>query len=90
MEERDFFAETEEHYQATLNCPYCRQMAEYDLRWILRKKKASLPSRASEQDQQRFARARPYRVRKDDFVVCQNPKCRRRFEISGIQSVVLL
>ncbi|MBI3896193.1 MAG: hypothetical protein HY313_09705 [Acidobacteria bacterium] len=90
MEEKDFFTETEEHYPAMLNCPSCRQSAEYDLRWILRKKKSSLPPRTTEQDQQRFARARSYRVRKDDLVICKNQRCRKRFEISGIQSVVLL
>ena len=90
MEERDFFTETEEHYPATLHCPSCRQSAEYDLHWILRKKKPSLPPRATEQDQQRFAHARSYRVRRDDLVVCKNPRCRKRFEVSGIQSVVLL
>ena len=90
MEERDFFTETAEHYPATLNCPSCRQPAEYDLRWILRKKKSSLPPRATEQDRQRFARARSYRVRQDDMVACKNQRCRKRFEVSGIQSVVLL
>jgi hypothetical protein len=29
-------------------------------------------------------------VRKDDTANCQNPRCRKRFEVSGVQSVVLL
>jgi hypothetical protein len=28
--------------------------------------------------------------RKDDVVNCSNVRCRKRFEISGIQSVVLM
>ena len=90
MEERDFFVETEEEHAATLNCPFCRQSAEYSMRWIVRRKKAALPPRATEHDREAFARARPYRLRKDDVLICKNARCRRRFEISGIQSVVLL
>jgi hypothetical protein len=29
-------------------------------------------------------------VRKDDIAVCSNPRCRKRIEVSGVQSVVLL
>ncbi|MGH9785626.1 MAG: hypothetical protein ACRD88_15725 [Terriglobia bacterium] len=90
MDEKDFFTETEERHKAALNCPSCRQQAEYELRWVVRRKKNSLPPRATEEDRQRFAKARPYMVRKDDVTVCQNPRCRKRIEISGVQSVVLL
>ena len=90
MDEKDFFTESEERHKASLNCPSCRQQAEYELRWVVRRKKATLPPRASEEDRQRFARARAYMVRKDDAAVCLNPRCRKRFDVSGIQSVVLL
>lgn len=90
MEERDFYNETEQSYRASLNCPHCRQSAEYPLRWAVRKKKDSIPPRASEQDRARFAKFRSYMVRKDDLVNCLNMRCRKRFEVSGIQSVVLL
>ena len=90
MDEKDFFTEGEERHTATLHCPFCRQQGEYELRWVVRRKKASLPPRATDDDRQKFARARPYMVRKDDAAVCQNPRCRKRFEISGVQSVVLL
>ena len=90
MEEREFFTETEELHPATLHCPFCRQAESYDLHWIVRKKKASLPPRASEQDRAKFAHARSYMVRKDDVASCKNPRCRKRIEISGVQSVVLL
>ena len=90
MEERDFFTETQETRPATLNCPSCRQSETYDLRWVVRKKKASLPPRAGDDDRRRFAAARPYMVRLDDLVVCKNARCRKRFEVSGVQSVALL
>ena len=90
MEERDFFTEKEDLRPATLQCPSCREQASYDLRWIVRRKKASLPPRATEQDRQKFARAQPYMVRKDDLVSCKNIRCRKRIEVSGVQSVVFL
>ena len=36
----------------------------------------------------RFAKARSYMLRKDDLMACKNMRCRKRFEISGVQSVV--
>ena len=90
MEERDFYTEAEQKYKAALNCPHCRQSAEYELRWAVRKKKDSLPGRADEMDRAKFAKFRSYMVRKDDVVNCQNARCRKRFEVSGVQSVVLL
>ncbi|HEY7679296.1 MAG TPA: hypothetical protein VIC04_02175 [Terriglobia bacterium] len=90
MEERDFYSETEQKYKASLNCPHCRQAAEYELRWAVRKKKDSLPPRANEEDRAKFAKFRSYMVRKDDMVSCQNARCRKRFEVSGIQSVAFV
>ncbi len=87
MEERDFFTESEAARPATLNCPHCRTQDSYDLKWLIRKKKPSLPPRASEQDKARFAKFRSYSVRRDDMVMCKNPRCRKRFEVSGVQSV---
>jgi hypothetical protein len=86
MEERDFFDERTEKKPATLNCPHCHQTGEYEVSWLVRKKKASLPGRADERDRARFAKARTYMVRKDDMMVCKNLRCRKRFEITG-QSV---
>jgi hypothetical protein len=90
VEEREFFTEAEVTMPATLNCPSCRQQDTYELKWIQRKKKASLPPRASEEDRRRFAAARSYSVRRDDMVMCKNPRCRKRFEVSGVQSVAFL
>ncbi len=90
MDEKDFFTESERVLPAVLNCPHCRQQDSYELRWVVRMKKASLPPRASEQDRRRFEAARSYSVRRDDMVQCKNARCRRRFEVSGVQSVAFL
>lgn len=90
MREQDFFTETEELHAVRLNCPFCRSSEEYQLRWIMRRKKSGLPSRVSEEDRRKFGRAQSYMVRKDDVVSCKNIRCRKRFEISSVQSVVLL
>ncbi len=88
MEERDFFDERQEKKAATLNCPHCQQAAEYEVTWLVRTKKRQLPGRADERDRARFAKARSYMLRKDDMMACKNMRCRKRFEISGVQSVV--
>lgn len=90
MEERDFFDEAEELKPAVLNCDKCRQSDTYDVRWLVRTKKKALRGQADERDRARFAKARTYMIRRDDFLQCRNPRCRKRFEISGLQSVVFL
>ena len=87
MQERDFFTEKTETKPQTLQCPQCRQPGEYQIRWIVRTKKPSLPPRANEEDRIRFKNARDYMIRVDDIVAC--PKCRKRIEITT-KSVVLL
>ncbi len=88
MEERDFFDERPEKKLATLNCPHCQQAAEYEISWLVRTKKKQLPGRADERDRARFAKAKSYMLRRDDMMACKNMRCRKRFEISGVQSVV--
>jgi hypothetical protein len=88
MDERDFFDERSEKKLATLNCPHCRESAEYEVNWLVRTKKRNLPGRADERDRARFAKARSYMLRKDDLMVCKNMRCRKRFDVSGVQSVV--
>ena len=90
MDERDFFDERQDKKTFTLNCPHCRQQAEYELGWIVRTKKRQLPPRADERDRAKFAKARSYMVRRDDMVMCKNVRCRKRFEVSGVQSVAFL
>ena len=88
MEEREFFDERPEKKLATLNCPHCQQTAEYEISWLVRTKKKQLPGRADERDRARFAKAKSYMLRRDDMMACKNMRCRKRFEISGLQSVV--
>jgi hypothetical protein len=90
MDERDFFDETETLKPATLSCLFCHQTDAYEIRWLVRTKRKKLPGHADERDRARFANSRNYMLRRDDFVQCKNPRCRKRFDISGIQSVVLL
>ena len=90
MEERDFYTEKDELKPANLNCPYCRQSDSYDVRWRRRTKKASLPSHASQEDRMKFAKAQSYLVRVDDTINCKNQRCRRRFEITSLQTVAFL
>ncbi len=90
MEERDFFDEKPETRTANLTCPHCRQAAEYELGWFVRRKKKALPPRADDRDRAKFAKAKSYMVRRDDMVACKNVRCRKRFEVSGVQSVAFL
>lgn len=90
MDERDFFEERQETRKHQLICPHCQQEAEYEVSWIVRRKKKSLPSRADERDRAKFAKAQSYMVRQDDMLACKNLRCRKRFEIVGLQSVAFL
>jgi hypothetical protein len=90
VEEKDFFTEKNETKAHMINCPSCRQSAEYPIRWIRRTKKPSLPPRSSEEDRARHKKARDYMVRVDDVVRCSNPRCGKRIEITSLQTVVLL
>ena len=87
MEERDFYDERAEQKKHRLVCPHCNQEGEYELSWLVRRKRAQLPRGADEMDRARFAKARSYMVRRDDLVGCKNIRCRKRFEVSGLQSV---
>ena len=90
MEERDFYTEKDELKPANLNCPFCKQSDSYDVRWRRRTKKASLPSHANQEDRMKFAKAQSYLVRVDDTINCKNQRCRRRFEITSLQTVAFL
>ena len=90
MDERDFFDESETRKPATLSCLHCRQSDTYEIRWLVRNKKKTLPRGGDERDRAKFAKARSYMIRRDDVLQCKNVRCRKRFEISGVQSVVFL
>ncbi|HEV2646654.1 MAG TPA: hypothetical protein VGU46_09845 [Acidobacteriaceae bacterium] len=90
MEERDFFDERPEQKTHTLTCPHCGQPGEYQVGWLVRRKKAQLRGNADERDRARFAKAQSYMVRTDDVLACKNIRCRKRFDVAGIQSVAFL
>jgi hypothetical protein len=90
MEEREFFDERPEKKLATLNCPHCHQAADYEVNWLVRTKKKQLPRNADDRDRARYAKAKTYMLRRDDVMGCKNVRCRKRFEISGLQSVVFV
>ena len=90
MEERDFFNETTETRTHNLVCPKCGQPGEYKVSWIVRRKRPQLPRNADERDRAKFAKAQSYMVRKDDVVGCKNVRCRKRFEVSSLQSVAFI
>jgi hypothetical protein len=87
MDEREFFEERTEQKKHNLVCPHCSQPNEYELNWLVRRKRAQLPRGADEMDRARFAKAQSYMVRRDDMLGCKNIRCRKRFEITGLQSV---
>jgi hypothetical protein len=90
MEERDFYQESPSTKPASLNCPFCRSVETYELRWLVRKKKDRIPNGAGERDRAKFAKAQSYMLLLDDKVACKNVRCRRPFEISGVKTIAFL
>ncbi len=90
LDERDFYDERSEKKIAAINCPHCHQVNDYELAWTVRTKKRQLPRGADENDRAKFAKIQSYMVRRDDLVACKNIRCRKRIEITGVQSVVFL
>lgn len=90
MEERDFFDEQAEQKVHMMTCPHCGQSNEYSLSWLIRRKRPQLPRGADDQDRMRFAKAKSYMVRREDMVGCKNVRCRKRFDVVGIQSVAYM
>lgn len=90
MDERAFYSESQATKPASLNCPFCKTTADYELRWMVRKKKDRLPGGADERDRAKFAKAQSYMVLMDDKVGCKNQRCRRTFEVSGVKTVAFL
>src|SRR5271155_4748686 len=90
MEERDFFDEKAEQRTHVMTCPHCGQQGEYQIEWVVRRKKAQLPRGADDRDRARFAKAQSYMVRRDDPMGCKNIRCRKRFDVVGIQSVAFI
>ena len=90
MEERDFFDERTETKNHILTCPHCGKAEEYQLSWLVRRKRPQLPRGADDRDRARYAKAQSYMVRREDMVGCKNVRCRKRFDVTGLQSVSVL
>lgn len=90
MDEREFYTETSQIKLATYTCPKCHQAAQFEIHWLHRMKKKNLPPGADDRDRAKFAKAGDYLVRVDEYLICPNPRCRSRFEIPDMQTVVLL
>ncbi|SNT29698.1 hypothetical protein SAMN05421770_10723 [Granulicella rosea] len=90
MEERDFYDERAESRTHTMTCPHCRQEGQYEIGWLVRRKKNQVGRNADERDRAKFAKFQSYMVRRDDMLGCKNIRCRKRFEIAGIQSVAFI
>ncbi len=90
MDEKQFYTETPENKKATYLCPKCRQTYEFEIRWLRRTKKKSIPPGGSDLDRAKFAKATDYLVRVDNQVTCPNLRCRKRFDIPSDQTVVIL
>ncbi len=90
MQERDFYTESPTTKPADLNCPYCRTVDSYQLKWLVRKKKDRIPGGADERDRAKFAKAQSYMLLLDDKVACKNARCRKPFDVSGINSVAFI
>ncbi len=90
LQERDFYDEVETKKPATLNCEFCHHVDTYEVRWVVRTKKKALQGPVDDSDRVRFARAQSYMTRVDTYLQCKNPRCRKRFTISGLQSVAFI
>jgi hypothetical protein len=90
MDERDFYDERTELKTHTLTCPNCSQANEYQVNWLVRIKRRQPPRGADDHTLARFAKAKSYMLRRDDILGCKNIRCRKRFEIAGLQSVANL
>ena len=90
MHERDIFDEKREVKKASYACTFCGERNDYDVRWLKRTKKKKVRGGLNENDRAQFEKSRNYMVRVDDVLVCQNNRCRKRFEIPTSQSVVFI
>jgi len=90
MDERAFYTESQTKRTHTLNCPFCRTQDDYELNYMVRKKKDRLPGGADERDRAKFAKAQSYMLLLDNQTQCRNLRCRKRFDISGVKTVAFL
>jgi transcription elongation factor Elf1 len=88
FDERAFFTERPENRQTKYQCPKCRRMGEYSIRWVRRSKKDRLPPGADEADRAKFAKLRDYLLRLDEEITCKT--CGKKFEIPSQHSLMFV
>ena len=88
LDERDFFNSRTETRNDKLNCPRCKRVNEYQMRWVVNTKKDRLPGGADERDRALYAKLRDYMVRMDDSVTCKT--CGKKFDIPSQHSMVFI
>jgi hypothetical protein len=88
LDERDFFNSRNETRTDSLTCPRCKRQNEYQMQWVVRKKKDRVPQGADERDRALYAKLRDYMIRIDDSVSCKT--CRTKFDIPSQHSMVFL
>ncbi len=88
LDERDFFNSKSETRTDKLNCPRCKRVNEYQMRWVVNTKKDRLPGGADERDRALYAKLRDYMVRMDDSVTCKT--CGKKFDIPSQHSMVFI
>jgi hypothetical protein len=90
VDERAYYTESQTTKAANLNCPSCRTQESYDLKYMVRTKKDRLPGGADERDRAKFAKAQSYMLLLDTQAMCKNPRCRKRFDISGVNTIAFM
>jgi hypothetical protein len=88
LDERDFFNNRNETRTDKLSCPRCKRVNEYQMRWVVRRRKDRLPPGADERDRALYAKLRDYMIRVDDSVTCKT--CGKKFDIPSQHSMVFI
>jgi len=88
FDERALFTEKQETRPARYQCPKCKRVNDYSIRWVRRSKRNNLPPGADATDRAKFAKLRDYLLRLDDEVVCKT--CGRKFEVPSQHSLMFL
>src|SRR5688572_33304262 len=88
LDERSLFTQKPETRIGQYQCPKCRRVGEYSIRWVRHSKKDRVPPGADENDRAKFAKLRDYLLRLDDEVACKT--CGKRFEIPSQHSLMFV
>src|SRR5204863_8034917 len=88
LDVRDFLNSRNETRTDKLNCPRCKRVNDYQMRWVVRTRKDRIPPGADERDRALYGKLRDYMIRVDDSVTCKT--CGKKFDIPSQHSMVFL